>query len=255
MNLSKPLPAAAVLLSAFSSAASGALSYPTLGGTIAEDFNTGLISANGSTATWTNDSTLPGWSVNYGSSAPSTYYASNGTTARAGEMLSLGLNNNADRALGSSSNGSGSNQHQFSVDIVNTTTIPLTQFTVNYTGEIWRIISDENYDGFIFHYRLGDGPWVAVSSLDWHMNYTSPASNTNVNGNSAGNRSTVGGTVSGINWADGETLTLRWTDYGTAGLHQAQIGIDDFSFSAVPEPSPALLGLSGALAFLVKRRR
>jgi len=60
--------------------------------------------------------------------------------------------------------------------------------------------------------------------------------------------------VTGINWAPGTSLWLRWRDPNDPGSDHG-MAIDNFSFSAVPEPTTfALVGLGMGAAGLVSRR-
>lgn len=235
--------------------ANAAISYSLPGATITETFDS--LANTGANNTWTNNSTIPGWYVAYGSGTPADYAAVSGVGANAGRLLSLGSDTAPnDRALGSQSADNGTNQHRISVILANSTTISLNQFTLTYTGELWRAITAEGADGFTFEYRIGTGAWTPVTAL----NFTSPyveagGSSTTWDGNASNRRTVVTSTVTGITWGVGEELTLRWTDNGTGGDLQAKIGIDDVNFSAIPEPSAAWLGFLGALAFTGKRRR
>ncbi len=77
-----------------------------------------------------------------------------------------------------------------------------------------------------------------------------------LNGNAAGNR-TVGitATVSSFSWAPGESLFIAWRDNNDAG-NDAGLSVDNFSFSAIPEPSTwALFAGSLATLFIFRRRR
>lgn len=231
----------------------GAISYATPGSTVTENFNS--LSSTATTA-WANNSTIPSWFASSGGATVADYYVTNGGNPNAGRLLSLGSTGSSDRALGSQSADSGSSQHAIAVELQNTSTAVLNMFTVTYTGEVWRAITGELADGFTFEYQINGGAWVAYSPL----NFTSPvvapgASSLTLDGNLAANRTVVSSTVTGVDWSPGQTLFLRWTDNGTGGDLQAQIGIDDFSFTAVPEPSAGLLGLAGALGLLARRRR
>jgi hypothetical protein len=64
----------------------------------------------------------------------------------------------------------------------------------------------------------------------------------------------VSSTVSGITWASGTDIWLRWTVPSVTNA--PNVGLDDVTFSAIPEPSAfaALAGL-GALGLAATRRR
>jgi hypothetical protein len=64
-------------------------------------------------------------------------------------------------------------------------------------------------------------------------------------------------TITGLNWAPGTDLWVRWSDPQVAGADHG-LAIDDFSFSATGVPEPASLGLlaaAGAPLLAGRRRR
>jgi PEP-CTERM motif len=77
-----------------------------------------------------------------------------------------------------------------------------------------------------------------------------------VDGNGAGSVAGLGGTVV-ADWAPGQTLWLRWVDLNDVGNDHG-LAIDNFSFSvtAVPEPEPWMLLMTGlaAVGFVARRR-
>ena len=61
-------------------------------------------------------------------------------------------------------------------------------------------------------------------------------------------------TITGINWAPGDTLFIRWNDTDDTGT-DAGIAIDNLSMIAtVPEPSGGLLIGLGFAALALRRR-
>ena len=66
------------------------------------------------------------------------------------------------------------------------------------------------------------------------FNWTSPVTGTTagaVNGNTTGRVNSVGGTLSGLNWASGTTLWFRWIERNDDGNDHG-LAIDDFSLTA-----------------------
>ena len=60
--------------------------------------------------------------------------------------------------------------------------------------------------------------------------------------------------ISGASWAGGAALTIRWSDLDDAGS-DGLYALDNFSMTAVPEPSTfTLLGV-GAIGLLARRFR
>ena len=80
-----------------------------------------------------------------------------------------------------------------------------------------------------------------------------------LDGNNAVNRVVVNPvTVTGINWAPGTDLWLRWTDPQLSGKADQGMAIDDLLFSAdvsVPEPSTSALLVLAAVGLCISRRR
>ncbi len=245
---------------------------PFSGGVYSQNFDT-LASVSSSTAyPWTNDSTLAGWSAFRRTSntdatpvALTTYYAKAGDGTPG--ILSYGVNNTPERALGGyggaasywGSPSQGDVAGWYAMALTNTGASTLTEFTVLYASEQW---------------YQGNQPLVQTSELQFGIganftsvpSWTAPGTNFNavtvaglpigpVDGNTNGRTENRGGTVSNLTWAPGETLWVRWVQLNMANNDHG-LGIDDLTFSAVPEPaSLSLLGLGGmALAVGAKRR-
>lgn len=242
-----------------------AIAYSSAGSTIGETFNS--LSSTATTIApeaWTNNSTLPGWYA-FNRTTPAaftSYISSTGNTAAVNILQSLG--NTADRALGGQTPNPTGGDLSYGVQLTNSTAGVLSSFNLQYTGETWRVIVGEGADGFTFDYQIfaaGTGSLTAASG--WNsvasLNYTSPriagGSSSPVDGNSAANRAVLSDSVNGVAWNPGDELWLRWTDNNSTGTLRAAIGIDDFSFTAVPEPSSALLGLGGISLLALRRRR
>ncbi len=248
------------------------ISYTTAGSTYTQNFDS-LDSANGNTnLTWTNNTTLPGWFLFVQpapGTAPATYRSSIGNDTT-GSFYSFGqaLPNNADRAFGSIASGgtyfgspsSGSIAGWSAVGITNNTGMMLEQFTIQYDGEQWRA-ANTNAQSLVLEYGFGSSfttvaAWIAPGS---GFNFTSPNLTTGgaINGNDAANRvAGLGGTISDLEWNVGDTLWIRWADFNDAGNDHG-LAIDNFSFTAVPEPTTlTLIGLASiAVGYVGYRRR
>jgi hypothetical protein len=236
---------------ALSAPLDAAIVYATVGGTWTETFDS---LANAGSAPWVNNSTLPGWHASFDGGTPENYHAADGTTANAWQLLSLGSQGSSDRALGSQSADLGVGQHRYAVEFVNWTGTSLNQVSITYAGEVWRAIGQEGADGFTFEYNLNWSGWVRFSALDFISPVTAPGGSIALDGNLAANRTVVSSDLAGVTWGNGQSLFLRWTDNGVNGDLQAKIGIDDFSITAVPEPSVAFLGVAGLLVTMRRRR-
>jgi hypothetical protein len=224
------------------------------GGTYSQNFN-GLPTAGSTTLTGRgphdingvlSSSGLLGWSMsNYaGSSTNTEFRAQDGSQSGSGGrgVVGYGSTGQSDRALGTLAT---SNQiSRFGVTLVNSTGSTLTNFTLAYTGEQWRRGEVAPPNSLSFSYALGaaninsDAQFVGVSLLDFDSPNTQASPlNVALDGNSGLNRSVVTYTVAGLNWAPGQTLTLRWTGEDLSGQDDG-LAIDDLSFSASASSVP-----------------
>jgi hypothetical protein len=239
---------------------------------------------NGSDPVWTNEATLPGWSLFAGpnlDSAPSNLRLSTRSGSNRAH-ISCGTSNATDRALGSqagsshryspASAGNGEIFGAIAVAFANASGVAMDGFSFGCTGEQWHVSSNANVaHELTMAWAVGAPgaafntlPWQSFSALQAHpagVNFVSPTISGGVsgNGNLAANRTVgLGATVQGITWASGDVLWLRWVDFSDrASAHG--MAIDNFFFSASPVPAPAAAGMMlaglGLLAPTVARRR
>jgi hypothetical protein len=217
---------------------------------------------------WTNDSTLAGWSL-FSQPSPGTaitsYRAGTGSI-NTGSFYSFGTTGSSDRALGGV--GSGSLAGWIAASFTNKTGTVLAEFTANWDGEQWRNGGNTSPQTMIFEYGFGSS-FAAVST--WNapgttFDFTSPtvgASSGALDGNDAANREAgLGGSIAGLSWAADQTLWLRWLERDDTGNDHG-LAIDNFSFSTPRAPTAfvpeggmtiAMLGLS-LLGMAALRRR
>jgi len=240
------------------------------------DFNTpysqtfdSLISTDASSATYTDNVTIVGWSANSEEMDTNSdeYFAEDGTFT-GGEVYSFGDASASDRAFGYI--GSGDNDYfNLALRLFNDTGSTIDTIRLSYTGEQWRSggnTSDNNNSIGFSYQTFGSGAgsvpastsltgWTSVASLTFTAPQTNLAAGA-LDGNASANQTSFSNVeITGINWADGDDLWLRFTGNDGSGT-DAGLGIDDFSVVAVPEPSTALLvSLALALAFFLSSRR
>jgi hypothetical protein len=211
-----------------------------------------------------SSSSLPaGWvSAESGSGGNANYTAGTGS-GTAGDTYSYGTSGSSERALGTLQTGSVI--PTIGASFQNDTLGAITSIEISYWGEQWRLGVLGRVDRLDFQYSfdatsLTSGTWSHFDGLD----FTSPVASGSTGalvGNSAANRTLLSGTLSGLNWADGSTLWLRWTDLNASGSDDG-LAIDDFSITAVrevattvPDSAPGLaacFALIGLLAFAPK---
>jgi len=170
--------------------------------------------------------------------------------------ISFGTASEADRALGglATSNVAAG----FGLTLTNTSASTFQSFTLSYTGEQWRDGGAAEADKLSFAYgvnsALDSASLVSAASLD----FIAPITNNDdaaLNGNLAANRRAISATVTGLQWAPGQTLVLRWTDADITGQDDG-LAIDGLTFSAaVPEPTTAGVAMMAAGVMAARRRR
>lgn len=214
-----------------------------------------------SAGTFTNDTTLAGWSLFRAAGTTLSLTVGTGST-NAGGFYSFGSTAATDRALGSVASGS-TGTLNYALALTNNTGNALNSFTLRYDGEQWRNGGVTAVHSLTVQYGFG-ATYAAVAN--WTnagagFDFASPVTSTTaaaVDGNVAGKVAALGGTIA-TNWAATDTLWVRWTDIDNTGGDHG-LAIDNVSLSvtaAVPEPSSYALLLAGigAIGFMARRRR
>lgn len=181
-----------------------------------------------------------------------------------GSFYSFGDRGATDRALGDITSST-TNTARWGTRFVNNTGAMLTEFTLSYVGEQWRDgggTTASVAQGIRFGYSMNAGSIVdtAASGLIYtevpELEFVSPnvgrTTAAALNGNAPENRTALSATITGLNWLPGEELWIRWIDNDNSGNDHG-LGIDDLSFTAVPEPATIILLMLGC-AGLTRRR-
>jgi hypothetical protein len=221
-----------------------------------QDFN----SFGTSNVTWTNNSTLPGWTITAEVANPVGNLVAGNGSATAGTIYNYGSTGDSNRSLGYI--GSGSNDwSNFYLTIQNNTGFLLNEISLSYSGRLWRsggAQPSHSVNTLSFYYSVGSPTLVnSISTTGWtnvsSLNYA-PVVNV-VAGPISGAAAALSSTISGLNLNNGDTVVLRWLGNNGAG-NDAGLAIDDVVVTAVPEPSTwALIGLGSAFVLWRLRRK
>lgn len=236
------------------------------GGLVQQDFNTlpvggtfdfqdiGLSNIKGPfqlTASPVIATGATGWSLYARNGSPLLLMISNGSAGTA-SAYSYGPLATGERALGSLG---GSHVASFGLRLINNTGQTLTQFTLTYRGEQWRVGGSANVNKLDFAYRITSTLTTDIDGTSFTffpgLDFTSPltvvGSGFAVNGNLSTNSTERSATVSGISWPSGQMLILRWRDADEAGSDDG-LAIDDVMFYAPTSTAttPAVMSVSPA---------
>jgi hypothetical protein len=277
---------ALTLLAACAAFATSAVAAPVpyAGGTYTQDFNglpvattgPGIVTTitgrgphdiNGTYGTLTATG-MEGWTMsnNAGSSTNTEYRAHNGSVAgSAGRgVISFGTINSTDRALGTLAT---SNQiSRFGLVFLNNSATTYNAFDVSFAVEQWRQGEVGVQNTNLYDYAVSSDSLDNINTAAIFTNYGSygtpnPAEvgdfgEIALDGNLSENQIAVTDSVSGISWAPGQWLLLRWNGQDVTGQDNG-LSIDNFSFTASVVPEPTGLGLAtiGLAAYVARRRR
>lgn len=258
--------AAAMVAMVGLSTARADISY--VGTSLSQNFDS--LTTSTSSTSWTNNSTLSGWSLFTGAGTPITTYSGGTGSSSTGSFYSFGASAATDRALGGLASGgtyfgspsSGAVAGYIAVQITNNSGSALDSFTLGFEGEQWRNGGNTTAQAMVLEYGFGSTfagvtTWTAPGgAFNWSsvVNTSTAAA---VDGNVAGKVPGLGGTVSSLTWNTGSSLWVRWIDVNDSGNDHG-LAIDNFTFSAtaVPEPASAgLIGLGLAGLSLIRRRK
>ncbi len=220
--------------------------------------------------------------VRYGNASPATpsaafYVFTKGATTTSPDIVEKALGILSSDALNGNPNG----RTYIGLQLINDTGKTLDSFTITYDGEQYRDRGNAGANGFDLQWSLGatDADWqssttgvgfytgsyggFAFNDPDLSKRaFLAPQNGSTsavLDGNDAANSvRDITHTVTGINWAPGAELWIRWRDQLPGSPTNFQgIAIDNvrFSATAVPEPSSLLLLVMGSLCCGLRRRK
>lgn len=268
--------AASLVMSTMSFAQS--VNYSTSGSTYSQNFD-GLPTTGSTTIAGRGPHAIQGqlgsagvngWHMtnDRGSSTSTEFRAQDGSLSGSSGrgVVSFGTTSSTDRALGIL--GTSNQISTFGVYLTNTTGQNLSQVTLSFTGEQWRVGDDTiTAEKLAFSYAVfnnvagssigqGVAGFTAVSALDFNAPFTGNAglNNSALNGNNATYQANLSHTFN-VNWAANQVLVLQWVGQDLSGQDHG-LGIDNLNFSAIPEPSTyALLAGLATIGTAALRRR
>lgn len=234
--------------------ASPSISITTLGTPITQNFDT--LATTGTTNTWTDDTTLPGWYAQFSATPanPTTYRADSGGS-NTGALYSwgvAGVNPLTDRALGAVSSGTPATIY-FALKLTNNTGSSISSIDISYNGEQWRDggAATPAAQTTSFQYQVVNAGTITdanTPSTGWttfpSLSFTSPTfTNTGagaaIEGNAAANRTAKSATITfGTPVAAGQEIWIRWEDINDAGNDHG-LAVDDLSIT--PQGPPVAL--------------
>ena len=209
------------------------VSIPSHGTPVSQDFNT-LASAGNSGVV------PPGWAIAEGGNGANSLYSAGNGSSNAGDSYSFGLVGSSDRALGTVI--AGNMNFTFGGSFVNNTGGTIEALQISYVGEEWRLGTQGRADRIDFQYSLdatslSTGTWTDVNALDFSTPNTVAAVGA-LDGNAAGNFTTVSSLITGLAIADGTTFWVRWVDFNAQGADDG-LAVDDLSVTSQSTVTPA----------------
>ena len=226
--------------------------------TYAPAYSAGVISLNASGSAYsqnfdslanTGTSTfMPnGWDFSETLVNANTTYSAGTGSGSAGDTYSFGTAASTERAFGTLQ--STTLKSTIGAQFVNNTGAAINSLTISYTGEQWRLGAASRTDQLDFQFStnaasLTTGTWTDYNNLDFVTpNTTTPTGAKD--GNSAGNRTVISATISGLAIPNGATFWIRWLDLDIAGSDDG-LAIDDFSLTPQSAPSVVSVLRAGA---------
>ncbi len=154
-----------------------------------------------------------------------------------------------DRSIGFLTSSSFTSPRAIMLEIDNQTGVIIDELSINFDYEKYR--SGARAFTMSFFHSSNGNTWTSASS--GNHSYAADANNTTIYSNPLITSKSV--LLTGLSISANTKYYLRWDYVGSAGSSNAQaIGLDNFTISAVPEPTSGLLIGLGTLACVALRR-
>jgi len=166
---------------------------------------------------------LPGWTaINVNTGLPLTMGVTNGNTST-GNAYNVGAIGDEERAFGTLADASVT--PALGAVFQNNTGSVVSKISIQTRMEQWKQSGNSSVNETVtFYYSLDatsltTGTWIPVSALNLNEKLTAVNTNLAVNGNLAANYTNMSNIISGLNWANGTNLWIKWVDNNDSGAN------------------------------------
>jgi hypothetical protein len=191
-----------------------------------------------------NATGLSGWQYTSlgGSNNDIRIFTDNGSATTGANMIFRTSSTSTDKAMGSLA--SSAITPAFGAIFTNNGNQPLTNITISYVGEQWRVGGSGNLNVLQFNYQLGatnikNGNWIPETGLNFLSPVTTVSTaGASLDGNLSANRTIISKSFELASpWLPGQQLAIRWNDANETGNDDG-LGIDSLTFNATPPQDP-----------------
>lgn len=225
-----------------------------------QDFNSLPVLIDGTTYSWVNNTTIPGWYIYNKNTTNYTFESSANSTNNNGGIYVIYDKN--DFSLGSKASNA-TNHLYYGVRFKNNTGLTIYGFDIKYQGEQWNISENGvNVNKLQMHYQkdnkaltnLNNGNWHHIPTMDFVQLFSSSQSASMggsscsgnsyiclaLDGNLSSNKRTISN-VTRLELAPDEEIIFRWQDLDDNN-NDHHLQIDDIKIT--PTNNPILLPIS-----------
>ncbi len=209
------------------------------GGSYQQNFDS--LPATGTSISWADNSTLPGWYawISASNSPPGTITLDPGTSTTSTVLHNYGITGSTNRALGLYSYSYTSGDVMVGLRLHNSSAVTYNSFTITFDGEQWRCGSAAVH-ALTFAFTMATPANLGDLNAHWQcngqLNFCSPVTSSNsfaLDGTVASNRTAgITAIVGGFSWAPGTDLWIRFDNPNNSLPGSQGLALDNFVFSA-----------------------